>query len=80
MLTKETGYRRKPSGHLGLVKVRYARYPKVYELMANRHVAYNRMLDYLDAQTANGQAFVIRPKRASGIGRIEKDKEAASAL
>lgn len=75
VLTKETGYRRKPSGHLGLVKVRYARYPKVYELMANRHVAYNRMLDYLDALTANGQAFVIRPKRASGIGRIEKDKE-----
>lgn len=71
--TRATG--RKPSGHLGLVKVRYARYPKVYELMANRHVAYNRMLDYLDAQTANGQAFVIRPKRASGIGRIEKDKE-----
>ena len=33
------------------------------------------MLDYLDAQVANGQAFVIRPKKASGIGRIEKDKE-----
>ena len=23
----------------------------------------------------NGQAFVIRPKKASGVGRIEKDKE-----
>ena len=39
------------------------------------HIAYNNMLDYLDAQVANGQAFVIRPKKASGIGRIEKDKE-----
>ena len=75
VLTKEEGYRRKPSSHLGLVKLRYARYPKIYELMANRHIAYNNMLDYLDAQTANGQAFVIRPQKASGIGRIEKDRE-----
>lgn len=74
VLTKETGYRRKPSSHLGLVKLRYARYPKVHELMANRHIAYNNMLDYLDAQEANGQAFVIRPKKASEVGRIEKDK------
>lgn len=75
VLTKEEGYRRKPSSHLGLVKLRYARYPKIYELMANRHIAYNNMLDYLDAQTANGQAFVIRPRKAGGIGRIEKDRE-----
>lgn len=75
VLTKEEGYRRKPSSHLGLVKLRYAKYPKIYELMANRHIAYNNMLDYLDAQTANGQAFVIRPRKAGGIGRIEKDRE-----
>nr|WP_308626481.1 patatin family protein [uncultured Eisenbergiella sp.] len=75
VLTKEEGYRRKPSSHLGLVKLRYARYPKIYDLMANRHIAYNNMLDYLDAQTANGQAFVIRPRKAGGIGRIEKDRE-----
>ena len=75
VLTKEVGYRRQPASHLGIMKLRYARYPKIYELMANRHIAYNNMLDYLDAQVANGQAFVIRPKKASGIGRIEKDKE-----
>ena len=55
--------------------LRYAKYPKVYELMENRHTAYNQMLDYLEAQVKNGQAFVIRPKKASGVGRIEKDKE-----
>ena len=75
VLTKEVGYRRKPSSHLGVVRLRYAKYPKVYELMANRHTAYNQMLDYLEAQVKNGQAFVIRPKKASGVGRIEKDKE-----
>ena len=42
--------------------------------------AYNQMLDYLEAQVKNGQAFVIRPKKASGVGRIEKDKEKLLSL
>ena len=75
VLTKEVGYRRKPSKHLGAVRLRYAKYPKIYELMASRHIAYNRMLDYLAEQEKNGQAFVIRPQKASGVGRVEKDKE-----
>lgn len=73
VLTKEEGYRRKPSSHLELVKLRYAKYPKVYELMKNRHMEYNNTLDYLENQVKNGQAFVIRPKTDTGIGRIEKD-------
>ena len=75
VLTKEVGYRRQPSKHLGLIRLRYAKYPKIYELMKNRHIAYNQMLDYLDAQEKNGQAFVIRPQKKSGVGRVEKDKE-----
>lgn len=75
VLTKEEGYRRGPSSHLELIKVRYARYPKVYELMKNRHIEYNDTLDYLNRQVKNGQAFVIRPKSSSGIGRIEKDAD-----
>ena len=75
VLTKEVGYRRKPSRHLELVRISYAKYPKIYELMANRHIAYNQMLDYLEQQEKNGQAFVIRPQRKSDVSRVEKDKE-----
>ena len=75
VLTKEVGYRRKPSRHLELVRSRYAKYPKIYELMADRHIAYNQMLDYLEQQEKNGQAFVIRPQRKSDVSRVEKDKE-----
>ena len=80
VLTKEEGYRRKPSTQLGLMKVKYARYPKVHELMKNRHTTYNKTLDYLDAQVENGQAFVIRPKKDIGVGRVEKDKSKLEAL
>lgn len=80
ILTKEEGYRRKPASQLALMKLRYARYPKVYELMKHRHTEYNRTLDYLEEQVKNGQAFVIRPKRASSVGRVEKDRSRLKAL
>lgn len=80
ILTKEEGYVRAPSSHLGLIKLRYLRYPKVYELMAERHLAYNDTMAYLEKQQENGQAFVIRPKKKSEVGRIEKDSKKLKAL
>lgn len=75
ILTKEEGYLRKPSGQLGLLKLRYLKYNKVYELMKERHLTYNSTLSYLEEQQSNGQAFVIRPTKKSDVGRIERDSE-----
>ncbi len=73
VMTKEVGYVRKPSSQLGLIKMRYLKYPKVHELMAERHINYNRQLEYIDRLQKNGQAFVIRPQKASDVSRVEKD-------
>ena len=77
ILTKEEGYVRKPTdkASLALIKARYTKYPKIYELMAERHKNYNATMDYLYRQVENGQAYVIRPKHESKVGRIEKNKE-----
>lgn len=80
ILTKEVGYVRKPSSQLGAIKLRYGKYPKVYELMKNRHIAYNNTMDFLRRQQENGQAFVIQPKNPSDVGRLEKDPTKIDAL
>lgn len=80
ILTKEEGYVRQPSSQLGLIKLRYRKFPKVYELMKNRHVAYNETMEFLRKQQENGQAFVIRPKNPSDVGRLEKDPKKIEAL
>lgn len=80
VMTKEVGYVRKPSHQLGLIKARYARYPKVYQLMAERHINYNEQLEYISLQQQEGRAFVIRPKTASSVGRVEKDPDKLYAL
>lgn len=57
VMTKETGYRRVQPKHLELIKARYAKYPKVYELMVNRAAAYNQQLDYLEAEVKMALRF-----------------------
>lgn len=75
VMTKETGFVRKPSKHLEIMKLRYVKYPKVYELMSQRHINYNNTVAYIEKQRESGKAFVIRPQRESNVGRIEKDRE-----
>lgn len=80
VMTKEQGYRRKPSGKLGFLKVKYAAYPRVYELMKNRHIEYNRTLDFLQEQVKAGNVFLIQPRHKSQVGRLEKDRDKLKAL
>lgn len=82
VMTKEEGYVRKPdsAANLALIKLRYLKYPKIYELMSDRYVRYNETLEYIERQKENGQAFVIRPREKSDVGRIEKDSEKLRAL
>ncbi len=82
VMTKEEGYIRKPAdmSMLAMARVRYLRYPKVYELLRERHLTYNNTVSYIEARQRAGKVFVIRPKQASEVGRIEKDKEKLKAL
>lgn len=80
VMTKETGYRRKPSSMTSLIRLRYQKYPKVYELMKNRHTSYNATLDFIEEQVKEGTVFLIRPKKKSDVGRIEKNRVKLQAL
>lgn len=82
IMTKEEGFVRTSvsPAKLALIKTKYLKYPKVYELMANRHLRYNETLDFIARQQANGQAFLLRPKNGAGVKRIETDRDKLNAL
>lgn len=82
ILTKEVGYIRKPASKASanMIRLKYTKYPKLYELITNRHTRYNETLRFLDEEEKAGRAFVIRPKKANDIGRIEKDRQKLEAL
>lgn len=80
ILTKEVGYVRKPATKIGLLKVRYRKYPKLVEAMQKRHITYNETLEYLERLEESGKVFIIRPKKPSDVGRLEKDAKKLQAL
>ena len=66
VMTKEVGFVREPAGaELALVRARYLRYPKVYELMRERHLSYNTTVLYSVDKQGEGQLFVFRQKHKS---------------
>lgn len=80
ILTKEEGYVRQRSGNLSLIKIRYHRYPKIYEVMKEHHLSYNETIEYIQRLEKEGKAFVIRPKEKNTISRLEKNEAKMRAL
>lgn len=80
ILTKEVGYVRKPATKIGLLKLRYRKYPKVVELMQKRHLVYNETMEYLHRLEESGKVFIIQPKKASDVGRLDTDPKKLRTL
>lgn len=81
IMTKEAGFVREAAGaELPLIKARYLRYPKVYELMRERHLTYNATVQYLEEQQEKGNVFIIRPTKSIGVKRVDRDKDRLAAL
>ena len=82
VMTKEEGYVREPAdlAQLAMIKARYIRYPKVYELMRERHITYNTTVQYIEEMQSKNKIFVLRPKHKSDVGRVEKDIAKLDAL
>ena len=58
-----------------LIRIKYKNYPKLIEVMENRHLMYNQTLSYISQREKEGNLFVIRPKEKLQIGKIEKNPE-----
>ena len=73
ILTQPDGYAKKKNPMMPLVKLKYRRYPKLIEAMANRHQMYNEELEYIRLKEKAGELLVIRPERSLEIKKVEKD-------
>lgn len=74
VMTKEVGYRRKPSSALKLIRIKYKKYPNLVKAMEQRHIRYNATLDFIEKEVAEGRAILLQPQKKYDVGRIEKDK------
>lgn len=75
ILTQPKGYIKKKNSLIPLMKLKYRNYPKLIQTMANRHIAYNNTLRYIEQQEEMGNLLVIRPNEKLKIRKAEKDPE-----
>lgn len=75
VFTRPEGYQKKPDRSMFLMNRKYKYYPKYLEACRDRHIMYNKELEYIDGCEKEGTAFVIRPSRTIKISRSEKDIE-----
>ena len=75
ILTQPESYVKKKNPMMPLVKLKYRRFPKLIEAMANRHVGYNETLEYIRIKEETGELLVIRPEEPLNIKKVEKNPE-----
>lgn len=75
VLTQPSGFRKEPNSLMPLLRVALRRYPKLVELLSNRHVRYNAQLDEVARLEAEGRIFVIRPSESVKAPIATKDPE-----
>lgn len=80
ILTRPEGYVKKKDSLLPLMHLILKKYPKTLTTMANRHITYNKQLQYIWEDVKNGNTLVICPDEALPIGRTERDPEKLRAV
>ena len=74
ILTQNKNYRKRPSKGNFVAKTVYKKYDKIIDALNNRYKMYNETLDFIDELELKKEIFVIRPKKALDVGRLEKNK------
>ena len=73
ILTQPEGYVKKPNRLMPLIRLSLRKYPNAVKASRDRHLMYNRQLEYVRRHEKEGNALVIRPDNALEIGHIEHD-------
>ena len=78
ILTQHKGYVKKPMNPK--VKRIFKKFPKVGEAAINRHIMYNKQLEFVKQCEQNGTAIVIQPTAPLNVSTLEKDISKLEAI
>ena len=75
VLTQPAGFRKDPNKLMPLLRKTLSEYPRLIELLADRHERYNAQLDEAARLEGEGRLFVIRPSESVKAPLAVKDPE-----
>ena len=74
VLTQPEGYVKQPNSLMPLMRLSLRRYPKMVKAIADRHIMYNREVEYVKEEGLKGDTLVIRPKKKLPINHLSHDE------
>ena len=75
VLTQPKGYRKRPINIIPLMRLQLNHHPKMIKALAERHIMYNKQLDFVLQEEQAGHIFVIRPQAALNVGHMTHNPE-----
>ncbi len=75
VLTQPRGYEKEKISLMWLMKIVLRKYPKVIKALERRHIMYNETTEYIFEKEKEGKVFILCPKNALPIKRVEKNPE-----
>lgn len=75
ILTQPKGFVKEPNKLMPIMRIALRKYPHMLKAMEERHMMYNRELDYVAKAEAEGRCLVIRPEGKIPIGHISHNPD-----
>lgn len=81
VLTRDTEYRKEPSGTYRLSQLFHPRHKKLAYALKYRHLMYNESVEYVQQQDRAGEVFALRPlKERLDVERLERNPDKLKQL
>ena len=75
VLTQPRDFIKKKTSIVPILKLKYRKYPKLVDAMANRHILYNNQLEEIKQLEKEGKVYVIAPYESLNIKRTENNSD-----
>ena len=75
ILTRPLGYQKEHNKLMPLMRLSLRKYPNFLRALDERHLMYNRQLEYVAEAERQGRCLVIRPEEKIPIGHISHDAD-----
>jgi predicted patatin/cPLA2 family phospholipase len=75
ILTQPLGYQKEHNRLMPLMRLALRKYPHFLKALDERHLMYNKQLEYVAAAEKEGRCLVIRPDEKIPIGHLSHDPQ-----
>lgn len=75
ILTQPLGYQKEHNRLMPIIRMTLSKYPLMVKALEERHLMYNKQLEYVAQAEREGRCLVLRPEEKIPIGHISHDPE-----